>query len=99
MGILAGLKDVLMPDIFAPREIKKTVFIILTSDKGLAGAFNSAVIRKFETYVRERKIDIQSDQYAFVAIGQKAKTYLERRKLPIIAQFTRVGDYTRDRKR
>jgi F-type H+-transporting ATPase subunit gamma len=95
MGILAGLKDVPMPEIFAPREIKKTVFVILISDKGLAGAFNSAVIRKFEAYVRERNIDIQSDRYAFVAIGQKARTYLERRKLPILAQFTRVGDYTR----
>ncbi|MGB7957356.1 MAG: ATP synthase F1 subunit gamma [Minisyncoccia bacterium] len=95
MGILAGLKDVPMPDIFTPREIKKTIFIILTSDKGLAGAFNSAVIRKFETHVREQKINLLGDQYAFVAIGQKAKTYLERRKLNIIAQFTRVGDYTR----
>ena len=83
MGILAGLKDVPMPEIFAPREIKKTVFVILISDKGLAGAFNSAVIRKFEAYVRERKIDIQSDRYGFVAIGQKARTYLERRKLMI----------------
>ena len=64
-----------------PREIKKTVFIILTSDKGLAGAFNSAIIRKFEAYVRERNIDLMSDRYVFVAIGQKAKTYLERRKL------------------
>ena len=94
MGILAGLKDVPMPDIFTPREIKKTIFIILTSDKGLAGAFNSAVIRKFETHVRDKKYNLMGDQYAFVAIGQKAKTYLERRKLNIIAQFTRVGDYT-----
>ncbi len=95
MGILAGLRDIPMPGIFMPREIKKTVFIILTSDKGLAGAFNSAIIRKFEAYVRERNINLMSDRYVFVAIGQKAKTYLERRKLNVIAQFTRVGDYTR----
>lgn len=95
MGILAGLKDVPMPEIFTPREIKKTAFIILTSDKGLAGAFNSAIIRKFEAYVRERNIDPASGRYVFVAIGQKARTYLERRRLPVVAQFTRVGDYTR----
>lgn len=95
MGILANMKNVPLPEIFVPREIKKTVFVILTSDKGLAGAFNSAVIRKFETYVREHQIDLTSDRYEFVAIGQKSKTYLERRKLKIVAQFTRVGDYTR----
>lgn len=95
MGIFAGMKDVQMPEIFALREVKKTVFILLVSDKGLAGAFNSSVIRKFETYIREHKIDVRSDQYTFVAIGQKARAYLERRKLPILAYFTRVGDYTR----
>jgi F-type H+-transporting ATPase subunit gamma len=95
LGILADLKDMPIPEILTERPIVNTVFLIMTSDKGLAGSFNSAVIRKFESYIKAEGIDIYDSCHSFIAIGQKAKTYLERRKLKIIATFSRVGDYTR----
>jgi len=94
MGIIASLKDVAMPEILTERPVEKTAFLIVTSDKGLAGSFNSAVIRKFEQYVRANKINPTDPKYAFIAIGQKAKSYLERRGMHIAHSFTRVGDYT-----
>ena len=95
LGILSNLKDVPMPEILLPRAIEKTTFLILTSDKGLAGSFNSAVLRKFENFVKTEHIDVHDPKYSFIAIGQKSKNYLERRNLNVIASFIRVGDFTK----
>ncbi|MDP2599036.1 MAG: ATP synthase F1 subunit gamma [Candidatus Liptonbacteria bacterium] len=95
LGILSRLDGVPMPEILHPRTVQKTCFLIVTSDKGLAGSFNSAVIRRFEQYVKSEKVDLQDEKYSFVAIGQKAKSYLERRRLNVVGSFIRVGDYTK----
>ncbi len=95
LGILAGLKNVPLPDLLQPREVKRTAFVIVTSDKGLAGSFNSAIIKRFENFIKEKEINITDPHYVFVAIGQKAKIYLERRKANVITSFLRVGDFTK----
>lgn len=94
LGILSSLKDVPTPALFEKRTIEKTAFLLMTSDKGLAGSFNGAVIREFEKYMRAQAIDILDPRYSFIAIGQKAKGYLERRKAHVIASFNRVGDFS-----
>src|SRR5277367_2383932 len=47
LGILSNLKDIQMPELLQARPIHKTAFMLVTSDKGLAGSFNGSVIRKF----------------------------------------------------
>jgi F-type H+-transporting ATPase subunit gamma len=93
LGILSSLQDVPVPELFEKRTIEKTAFLLMTSDKGLAGSFNGAVIREFERYMKNNAIDILDSRYSFIAIGQKAKIYLERRKANVIASFTHVGDF------
>jgi len=95
LGILANLKDIELPELLRSREIKHSAFVLVTSDKGLAGSFNSAVIKKFENFIKEKNIDIADSRNSFIAIGQKAKTYLERKKANVIASFHRIGDFTR----
>jgi len=97
LGILSRLKDVPMPALLTPRPIAKTAFMLVTSDKGLAGSFNGSVLRKFEQYARTQGIDAHDPKYAFIAVGQKAKSYLEHRGFRVSATFTRVGDFTRIR--
>jgi F-type H+-transporting ATPase subunit gamma len=91
LGILSSLEGIPLPDTLRARTIQKTAFLIITSDKGLAGSFNSAVIRKFEQSTKS--LDLHDPQYAFIAIGQKARIYLERKKLNVIKTFTRVSDF------
>ena len=95
LGILSELKDIPMPELLRARPVQRTAFLVVTSDKGLAGSFNSAVIRKFEAFARESNVDFHDPKYSFVAIGQKAKSYLERKKLNLVKTFTRVGDFTK----
>ncbi|HEX4103977.1 MAG TPA: ATP synthase F1 subunit gamma [Candidatus Paceibacterota bacterium] len=94
LGILSDMKDIKMPEILQARTVTKTVFMVVTSDKGLAGAFNSSVLHKFEHYLQENNINSRDPQYAFIAVGQKAKSHLERRGLNVINGFVHVGDFT-----
>ncbi|MDO8600868.1 MAG: FoF1 ATP synthase subunit gamma [bacterium] len=41
------------PKLLAEREIKRAVLVVVTSDKGLAGAFNASVLRKAEAWIAE----------------------------------------------
>src|SRR5581483_11314066 len=54
MAIIARLKDVPQPELLrerAPEErTGRMALMLVTSDKGLAGSFNSSVFRKFEQY-------------------------------------------------
>ena len=105
-----GQADVAMPELLRERssgagenglqKTGRTAFLIVASDKGLAGSFNGSVFRKFEQYVRENNIDLHArtpdgrEKYSFIAVGQKAKSYLEHRGHAISQSFLRVGDFT-----
>ena len=50
------------------RSVKKTGYIVITSDRGLAGAYNSNILRKVSQAIEERH---QSpDEYGVIAIGR-----------------------------
>ncbi len=96
LGVLAAVhaneQDVQLPEILLQRPVARTVFLLMASDKGLAGSFNSSVFRKFENYIKTNHIDLGDKKYSFVAVGQKAKSYLEHRGLNMVASFSRLGD-------
>lgn len=96
LGGLSGaeLEKELAPELLQKRGVKRTALVLITSDKGLAGAFNANVIREFEKFLRREKIQINHPAYSFVAVGQKAASYLERRISGLENKFTQVGDYT-----
>lgn len=95
LGVLSALKDVPLPEILHKRKIEKTVFVLMSSDKGLAGSFNGAIVREFERYIKTNHIDIHDPKYSFIAIGQKSKIYFDRRGVKVIASFNHVGDFTK----
>lgn len=92
LGIVSRIKDISMPSVLMQRPINKIIFLLITSDKGLAGSFNSAVFREFENFIRKGKIDLSNKNYSFVAVGQKAITYCERRNYSLIKSFHHLGD-------
>ena len=64
-----------------PKEDRKTGFIVVTVDKGLAGAYNHNVLRLAETYLARKK-----DPTLFL-IGQMGRHYFEKKNIPIDAEF------------
>ncbi|MDO8436111.1 MAG: ATP synthase F1 subunit gamma [bacterium] len=57
-----SVQQIDLPPLLKKRKIEKTAFVIITSDKGLAGSFNSATIRKFEKYIKEENIDVKVEE-------------------------------------
>ncbi len=92
LDLLANLTllEIELPELLKPRRIKKVLFALVASDKGLAGAFNSSLFRKFEKYILDKNYRDSS----FVAVGEKTFSYLSRKGYRVIKKFTNVGDFT-----
>jgi F-type H+-transporting ATPase subunit gamma len=100
LDFLATISDLdqKLPELFEKRDVKKVLFVLISSDKGLAGAFNSSVFRKFELHMKEgpkgRPEDYAHEEKLYVAVGEKAFNYLSKKGHNVIKKFTSVGDYT-----
>jgi len=78
------------PLLMEKRKTSKTLFVLVASDKGLAGAFNGSIFKKFESVFTK----ITKEQAIFAAVGEKSFNYLSKKGLPVVKKFTNVGDYT-----
>lgn len=81
-----NLKDV--SPLFKENEAEKNCLVVISSDKGLAGAFNSNVIRKAEQIIKK------APQTEIVAIGKKARDHFARRGVVIAQDFVSLSDVT-----
>lgn len=62
------------------REIKNTCYFLITSDRGLAGSYNSALFKQFENDIK----DINKDNYYVAAIGKKGYSFINKRNYKLI---------------
>lgn len=80
-----------LPELLRRRKINKTLFVLVASDKGLAGAFNSSLFRRLENYILKNP---KEKEDIFIAVGEKSFNYLSRKGYPVIEKFVNVGDFT-----
>ena len=71
-------------------EANRSAFVVVTSDRGLCGAYNSAVIRAAERELVARKAE--GKDYALILIGKKANSYFKFRNYDIAASFYDLTD-------
>ncbi len=72
------------------RPVKKTGYIVIASDRGLAGGYNSNVVRKAEAEFRKHQ---SQDEYAIFAVGRKAVDYFKHRGYSLVGEIIGVTDY------
>ena len=65
--------------LLATREPKKVDLLVVTSDRGLCGAFNSNIIRRAEAFIREHP----DWEFTLHLVGRKANDYFKRRDYEI----------------
>ena len=65
--------------LLAKRDIKKVCFVVVASDRGLAGPFNSNVCKELTKQINEINCD-----YTVLPIGLKAYTYALKMKYPML---------------
>ena len=73
------------------REVKNTLVLVLTSDRGLIGSFNTQVLRAFDEYMRENKD--RTESHKFVTVGKKATNYLRKKGFEPGKSYEGFGDF------
>ena len=79
----------IVSDYGVAREVRRVLVIAVTSDRGLAGAFNSNVFKGVNAAIAERYANLPTANISFLAIGKKAHDYYTR-KGGIVGNFTHV---------
>jgi F-type H+-transporting ATPase subunit gamma len=72
------------------KDVKRVGFIIVSSDRGLAGGLNNNLFRKMLGEIRqwnEKGVEVD-----VVTIGQKASVYFRRVKVDMLASVSHLGD-------
>ncbi len=82
--------DVPAHPLLARRPEKKVLYVVLSSDRGLCGAFNTNVNKAALRSAREAKDN--GVEAHFVTIGKKSREFLTRRGVEIDHDFTRIYD-------
>lgn len=72
------------------REVKKTAYFVITSDRGLAGPFNSGILRDVYRTIQEKHQS--KDEYAVIAVGKMASNFFKKRNMPILNEITGLSD-------
>jgi F-type H+-transporting ATPase subunit gamma len=87
LGYLAGSETVISP-LFEEREVNRVALVVIAADRGLAGAFNSNVIRAATMEINNR----YAAQHArgdldLICIGKRSVEYFTRRGYNVIAAY------------
>ena len=70
-------------DLMKKREVSKTLYVVITSDRGMAGAFNTNILKKAQS-----DIDVNGKEQAIIiSIGKKSRDYFKNRNFDIISDY------------
>jgi F-type H+-transporting ATPase subunit gamma len=89
IGHIREFVDPTSHPLFQAREEAETVLVVVvTSDRGLAGAFNANVLKAAESAIDGQYADLRgTPRLKILAVGRKGHDYFRKR------DFTLVGDY------
>lgn len=80
--------DTSLHPLLAQREVKRTGFVVITADRGLAGGFSASVIRA--SLQEMKKYDPST--VGLITVGSKGRDYFQRRNYDLMGDFVGLGD-------
>jgi F-type H+-transporting ATPase subunit gamma len=84
-AVAAGVEEGAHP-LLARRDENRIDLVVVTSDRGLCGGYNTNLIRMAETFVREHA----DKQVSLTLVGRKANDYFKRRSQTILGTHTGI---------
>ncbi len=84
MEDLSQRVDTRVHPLLSVREARKIRVVVMTSDKGLCGGFNSNVIRKAEGFIAKEKKE--GREVSLISVGKKGRDYFKKRE-HVIAEY------------
>ena len=89
-GSIAAGTDVEHP-MLTSRPVKKTAYIVITSDRGLCGGYNSNIIRKVTKTITERHTS--KDDVVIFVVGRKGFEHFSKRGYNVIDSVIGLSDH------
>ena len=92
LTILDSIKDIInntnvKHPLLCFREPSKSLYIVITADRGLAGGYNSNINRLIHNKFKDKKSDI-----SLITIGRKSKDFFMRRDYEILEEFLGISE-------
>ena len=69
-------------------EVRRVGIIVMTSDRGLCGSFNSNTFRRLESM--RKQFEKEGKDVSVVTIGRKAKEYCKNRNINVDSEYTQM---------
>ena len=94
-GIMANLQDSIEDDklavYFQSRDVKKVLLVVITSDRGLCGAFNANVIKRTRLLIAEKYAEQhKAGNVTLLCIGKKGAEFLRKLKYDVNTDYMQV---------
>ncbi len=85
---IAATQKVSHPLMTEKQNVKNVLLVVLTSDRGLCGAFNSSINKFAERYIVDNKAAF--NKIDFIFIGKRGNDYFNRKNIKSIETFTKL---------
>ncbi|MDQ0177562.1 F0F1 ATP synthase subunit gamma [Bacillus chungangensis] len=89
-SIAHGSTDASHP-MLVSRPIKKTGYLVITSDSGLAGSYNSSILRQVHSTIQKRHRS--TDEYAIIAIGRMGRDFFKKLNMNVVLEIVGLPDH------
>jgi len=74
--------------LFFKRQVKKILLLVLTSDRGLCGSFNSNIFRAIEDFINKKlKTKYENVEVSLICVGKKGFDYFNKRNYRIDQKY------------
>jgi F-type H+-transporting ATPase subunit gamma len=94
VGTLApSVKDFSHP-LLTVRPVQNVMVLVITGDKGLAGAYNSNILRLGHRFLDEKIAELGRDHVKLVTLGRKSNEYFAKRGYIAAEKFPGIGPET-----
>ncbi len=87
LGKIANNDDVLGQFSRVP-ESKKELLILVASQKGLCGGYNTNIYKKATEYIRDDRDTPYTREYSYITIGKRARDFVLRTWQDLVADFS-----------
>lgn len=87
---ISGSVDIAAHPLVATRPVRNVLLVVVTSDKGLAGGLNSALLKRAVGFLEER--GIAREAAGILALGRKGEDYFTRRGYLLEKRSVTLGD-------
>jgi len=85
-NIASGLKGEQNLLLDGRKDVKKVGIVVMTSDRGLCGSFNSATIKRLEKLIAENS----DKQVSVIAVGKKIRDYCKKSGVDLKAEYVQL---------